>query len=128
MYALKAADEKFPKNFQSIQVKLHTYAWSPPTDVYETDDSLVIRVEVAGMRESDFSIRVDRNELVISGTRIDIEERRTFHQMEIRYGEFSTSVELPQELDINGSDAEYRNGFLKIILPKNKPAVIKVQG
>ncbi len=44
------------KNAIGWQVGVHSYAWSPPTDVYETDASFIVRVEVAGMRQSDFSI------------------------------------------------------------------------
>ena len=110
------------------QVNLHSYTWSPPTDMYETDASFVVRVEVAGMREADFSINMEKNFLVISGVRIDAQERRAYHQMEIRFGEFSTGIELPPGVDINKTDAEYEDGFLTIILPKLKPAVVKIQG
>lgn len=110
------------------QVNIHSYAWSPPTDVYETDISFVIRVEVAGMREADFSINVEKNYIVISGVRVDAQERRAYHQMEIRFGEFSTGIEIPPGVDVNKADAEYEDGFLTIILPKLKPAGIKIQG
>ncbi len=68
----------------SWQVSVHSYAWSPPTDVFETDASFIVRLEVAGMRQSDFSIDVEDNFLVISGVRNEPPERRTYHQMEIR--------------------------------------------
>ena len=110
------------------QVNLHSYTWSPPTDVYETDASFVVRVEVAGMREADFSINMEKNFLVISGVRIDAQERRAYHQMEIRFGEFNTGIELPSGVDINKTNAEYEDGFLTVILPKLRPAMIKIQG
>jgi HSP20 family protein len=110
------------------QVNIHSYTWSPPTDVYETDASFVVRVEVAGMRESDFTIDVDNNYLVISGTRVDAQEHRTYHQMEIRFGEFSTGIELPPGVNVDKSDAEYEDGFLTVVLPKIVPAGIKIQG
>ena len=66
------------------QVGVHSYAWCPPTDVYETDASFIVRLEVAGMRQSDFSIDVENNFLIISGVRGEAPERRTYHQMEIR--------------------------------------------
>ena len=47
------------------QVGVHSYAWCPPTDVYETDASFIVRLEVAGMRQSDFSIDVENNFVVI---------------------------------------------------------------
>jgi HSP20 family molecular chaperone IbpA len=110
------------------QVNIHSYSWSPPTDVYETDVSFVVRVEVAGMRESDFSINIDKNFLVISGVRVDAQERRSYHQMEIRFGEFSTGVELPHGVNFDKAEAEYEDGFLTVILPKLVPTGIKIQG
>ncbi len=83
------------------QLNVHSYDWSPPTDVYETDASIVVRVEAAGMRETDFNINVENNFLVISGVRSESPERRLYHQMEIRFGEFSTSIELPTGVDVS---------------------------
>ncbi|MBU2611393.1 MAG: Hsp20/alpha crystallin family protein [Chloroflexi bacterium] len=107
------------------QVNLRSYSWSPPTDVYETETSFVVRVEVAGMRQSEFSINVEGNYLVISGARTDLSERRAYHQMEIRFGEFSTAIELPSGVNVDRADAEYEDGFLSVVLPKIKPAEIK---
>ena len=101
------------------QVNMRSYSWSPPTDVYETETHLIIRVEVAGMRETDFSIHVDRNYLTISGTRMDVPERRAYHQIEIRFGEFATAIELPQGVDVDGTRAEYEDGFLMVFVPKS---------
>jgi HSP20 family protein len=110
------------------QVGLRSYAWSPPTDVYETEASFVVRLEVAGMRESDFSIEVNEDVLIINGTRFDSQERRSYRQMEIRYGEFSASVQLPPGLDVQHVDADYEDGFLMIVFPKLKPTGIPIQG
>jgi HSP20 family protein len=110
------------------QVSIHSYAWSPPTDVYETEVSFVVRVEVAGMRESDFTINADENFLVISGIRSESPEWRAYRQMEIRFGEFSTAIELPLGVDVSKADADYQDGFLNVILPKLKPANIKIEG
>ena len=110
------------------QVNVHSYTWSPPTDVYETEASFVVRVEVAGMRESDFTINAEDNFLVISGIRSESPEWREYRQMEIRFGEFSTAVELPLGVDVSKADADYKDGFLKVILPKLKPTIITIKG
>jgi HSP20 family protein len=110
------------------QVNLHSYAWSPPTDVYETEASYVVRVEVAGMRESDFSINAEDNFLVISGVRAETPEWRAYRQMEIRFGEFSTAIELPVGVDVNKADADYKDGFLRVVLPKLKPTNVTIKG
>ncbi len=110
------------------QVGVHSYAWSPPTDVYETDASFVVRVEVAGLTGSDFQINAEDNFLVISGVRGEPPERRVYHQMEIRFGEFSTAVELPPGVDVTKAEADYSDGFLNVVLPKIKPTNVNIKG
>jgi len=110
------------------QVGIHSYAWSPPTDVFETDASFIVRLEVAGMRQSDFSIDVENNFLIISGVRSEPPDRRTYHQMEIRFGEFSTAIEIPAGADVSKTQADYEDGFLNIVLPKIKPTTINIKG
>jgi len=109
------------------QVQVRAGVWSPPTDVYETENNYVVRVEVAGMREEDFEIMVENNFLMISGSRPDIPERRAYQQMEIRFGKFETVVGLPGPLDIDSSLAEYVEGFLTVTLPKAKPNQIEIE-
>jgi HSP20 family protein len=100
------------------------HIWRPPTDVYETDDHFVVRVEIAGMRESDFSISLEERHLLITGLRADPPERRAYYQMEIPFGEFSTEIELPGAVVPERVEAFYREGFLKVVLPKARPHFI----
>ena len=106
---------------------VRTPVWRPPTDVYETDETIVVRVEIAGMRDEDFDIQLDDRFLAIRGIRQDNEERRAFHQMEIRYGEFSVEVELLVPVIASEVDAIYRNGFLRVIMPKARPRQIEIE-
>ena len=103
------------------------HAWRPPTDVYETDDAIIIRVEVAGMRETDFTISLVERNLTIRGVRQDTSERRSYHQMEIPFGEFSTEFELPYTINPNKVEAIYHDGFLNITMPISQPKHIKVE-
>jgi HSP20 family protein len=104
------------------------HAWRPLTDVYETEDAIIIRVEVAGIRESDFTISLVERNLTIRGVRQDTAERRAYHQMEIAFGEFNTEVELPYTIISDKVEAVYRDGFLRITLPITQPKHIKVEG
>lgn len=120
-----------PDNSEYMIVNWHVVtsrprAWRPPTDVYEHDDRIVVRVEIAGMNESDFSISLDSNILTVRGVRADSNERRAYHQMEINFGEFMTAVEFTIPIDSQHVRAEYQNGFLWIYLPKAQPKVIKI--
>ena len=102
--------------------------WRPSTDVYETETAIVVRVEVAGMRESDFSLSLVDRTLFIKGVRQDVNERRAYHQMEIQFGEFSSEIELSSPIAVDQAEAVYRDGFLIIVLPKARPTQIKVKG
>ena len=99
----------------------HPHLWRPPTDVYETEDKFVVIVEIAGMNDEGFSITLDQNILTISGERPDTLERKSFHQMEIYFGEFVTEVEFSSPIDANRCVAEYIRGFLWVSLPKSTP-------
>jgi HSP20 family protein len=101
--------------------------WSPPTDVYETEDAVIVRVEVAGMREEDFEINLEERFLTIRGSRPDIVERRAYHQLEIPFGEFISDVELPVPVMADQIIAIYQNGFLRLVLPKTTPHQIRVE-
>jgi HSP20 family molecular chaperone IbpA len=94
------------------------HVWRPPTDVYETEDAITVRIEVAGMRQSDFSIFLVERSLTVRGVRQDTSERRAYHQMEIPFGEFSTEVDLPYPVIAEEIEASYCDGFIKLILPK----------
>lgn len=111
----------------AVSWTVRSSVWSPPTDMYEADDAYIIRVEVAGMRESDFEITLEDGFLQISGTRSDVPERRAYQQMEIRFGRFSTVVGLPGPVDVDASRAEYENGFLTVSLPKARPTFVEVK-
>lgn len=109
------------------QVQVRSNLWNPPTDMYETEDAYIVRVEIAGMRESDFTVSVEGNFLVVSGSRPDVQERRAYHQMEIRCGRFTSAISLPNPVDLENTSAEYEDGFFVVVLPKLKPNKIAIQ-
>jgi len=96
----------------------HGQIWRPPTDVYETNDSVVVKVEVAGMAEDDFAITYSEQKLIISGIRRDPAAKLGYHQMEIPYGEFRTVVYISEAVDVDAIEASYESGFLSVTLPK----------
>jgi HSP20 family protein len=92
--------------------------WRPPTDVYETDDSAVVIVDIAGLAPGDFQVSLSGRILVVSGERHDPAEKLAYQQMEIWYGRFRTEVQLPWALESSGQTATYENGLLCITLRK----------
>lgn len=109
----------------SHRAGVRSHMWRPPTDVYETADAVIVRVEIAGMDETGFTIVLDGRNLHIRGSRPDVPERRAYHQMEIRFGDFASDVDLPSEVSVEQIEAMYGNGFLHIRLPKARPQQIK---
>ena len=99
----------------------NTGHWVPNTDVYVTDLSLIIKVELAGMRREDLELSIEDNRIMINGQRPD--NCRTakckFLVMEINYGSFESVIEIPAGYEINQAQAAYQNGFLRIDIPKS---------
>jgi HSP20 family protein len=93
--------------------------WVPNTDVYTTDNGLVIKVELAGMRSDNLEITVEGRRLRISGNRPDgcRAPKCSFWVMEINYGPFESVLELPEGYDLSQAKAAYLNGFLRIDVP-----------
>lgn len=100
--------------------------WRPPTDVYETDDCVVVKVEIAGMEDADFQLSLDGKRLIISGIRRDPASKLGYQQMEILYGHFETDVHLARAIEEDKIEATYQNGFLMVHLPKVKPRTVPV--
>ena len=94
-------------------------SWTPNTDVYATDNGVVVKVELAGMRSEHLEITVEANRLRISGSRPDgcRAAKCSFLAMEIDYGPFESVLELPPGYDLSQAKAAYLNGFLRIDVP-----------
>ena len=104
------------------QKQVISKVWSPPTDMYETEDAYILRVEIAGMREADLTVSVEGSFLIVSGRRPDIQGRGAYHQMEIRCGKFTSAVSLPNPVNLENATAEYEDGFFDVVLPKAEPS------
>src|ERR1041385_9158974 len=93
--------------------------WVPNTDVYVTDNGLVVKVELAGMRSEHLETTVEGNRLRICGNRPDgcRAAKANFLVMEINYGPFESVLEMPEGYDLSLAKAAYLNGFLRIDVP-----------
>ena len=93
----------------------------PPTDVYETHDNVVIVIEIAGMDPDKIQVEFIDKILRVSGRRSDQHRRAACHCLEVQYGEFASEVYLPGTYNVDAINAEYKDGFLTITLPKTNP-------
>ncbi|MCK4547929.1 MAG: Hsp20/alpha crystallin family protein [Candidatus Eisenbacteria sp.] len=103
--------------------------WRPATDVYETEDAMVIRMDVSGMGRDHFEITVEGDDVLIRGQRKDPTPpgRKHFYKMEINVGPFERRIRIPVPFDAEGVTASYENGFLELRMAKSdKPPPKKI--
>lgn len=93
---------------------------TPTIDLSETDKELIVSVELPGMNEKDIEVNLTRNALTVSGEKKQEEEKneKGWYRMERHYGSFNRTIPLPCEVEGDGIDASFKNGVLKIKLPK----------
>ena len=110
---------------------LSTTTYVPSVDIFETDNEVVVKAEMPGMNANDIDVRLENNVLTLKGERHfekDAKEEN-YHRIEREYGTFTRSFALPRTVNGDKVSAEYRDGILKIVLPKKeetKPKAIKV--
>jgi HSP20 family protein len=99
-------------------------AWSPPVDIYETDDALVLKAELPGFSKDDINIEMKEHTLVIKGERKREDELKegSYHRTERVYGAFQRSFLLPTTVDQEKVRASYKDGVLELRLPKVQAA------
>ena len=119
----------FGKNWEA---PLSTTAWNPSVDIFENDNEVVIKAELPGMNAKDIELRLENNVLMLKGERHFEKEAKeeNYHRIEREYGSFSRSFALPTAVDSERVTAEYKDGVLKIVLPKReetKPKPIKIE-
>jgi HSP20 family molecular chaperone IbpA len=102
----------------SRQWTTRPHLWRPPTDMYETEKAYAIRVEIAGMQDAELNIAIEGKQLAIYGLRQPPSEQAAYHQLEVRFGEFLSEVELPGLIDVDEINAEYKDGFLLVTVAK----------
>jgi HSP20 family protein len=97
-------------------------AWSPAVDVYEDEKKVVLKADLPDMDEKDIDIHVEDGYLTLKGERKYEKETKeeNFHRVERRFGTFSRSFALPENVDQEKIDASYKKGVLEVTLPKTE--------
>ena len=106
-------------------------AWTPPLDVWETDDDLVYAFDMPGIPEDKIAVEIEDDTLTVSGSRERAEkvEDERFFRYERRFGDFTRSVALPQGCGAGDAQAHYANGTLEVHVTKpeqSKPRRVPV--
>ena len=99
-------------------------SWTPSVDIMEKEGNLVLRAELPGLNEKQIELKLEGNTLTLRGERKmeDEDNKGTFHRVESFYGTFTRSFRLPDTVDAEKINAEYKNGVLTVTIPQ-KPEV-----
>jgi len=94
--------------------------WAPRIDVVDREESLLVRVDVAGVDPDDIDITLEDRTMTISGSRTldETTEDAGYHRREIYSGQFTRTLLLPEGLDAEGITASANNGLLEVTLPR----------
>ena len=128
----RGINELFDEGFGGSRESVGLRAWSPAVDVYEDENEFVIKVELPGINRDDVKVSVNENTLSISGERrVDNEDKRdNYHRIERSYGQFYRSFTLPPNINTEAIGAQFKDGILRLALPKKeeaKPKQIEVK-
>ena len=96
----------------------------PAANVAETETGYEVTIELPGMKPEEFKVELKNGELWVTGEKREEKEEkgRTFHRVERTYGEFCRAIPLPGEVAEAKIEAEYKEGVLKILVPKTEKA------
>jgi HSP20 family molecular chaperone IbpA len=99
----------------------------PPIDVEEKDNEIVVMAEIPGLDKKDFNVEISGDRLILRGQKkLENEERgRDYYFAERRFGAFTRVIPLPSEVDVKKASAKYKNGLLRVVLPKANDANAK---
>jgi HSP20 family protein len=136
MRDIMSMEREFNKIFNSLERKFgfgngdnenqefDNAVWMPMTDILEDDNQYYLNIDLPGIKKEDVKINYSNGQLSISGERKqeNVEKNTKYHRAERSYGKYYRSFTLPQKIKENEIDAEFKDGQLKISIPKSEEA------
>ncbi|MBV8820776.1 MAG: Hsp20/alpha crystallin family protein [Acidobacteriaceae bacterium] len=131
--------EDFPTGLRLFQDTVNRFLsepssrpWTPPCDIYETENDLVVKCDLPEVDSKNVEIKIENGNLSIRGERqfSSNSSQKGFHRIERSYGNFVRYFTLPETVDAEKVSAKFENGVLTVTLPKKevaKPRTIQVQ-
>lgn len=125
-------NQLFDSSLAAPREEVALKAWTPAVDVYEDENAYLIKLELPEVNRDDVKVSLNENTLSISGERrVENEQKReNYHRVERSYGQFYRSFTLPPNVDTGAINAEFKEGMLRLTLPKKeeaKPKQIEVK-
>jgi HSP20 family protein len=117
-------NQLFDESFEGKREDAGLKAWTPAVDVYEDENSFMIKMDLPEVSREDVNVSLNENTLSISGERrVENEDKReNYHRVERRYGQFYRSFTLPPNINAEAISAQVKDGVLRLTLPKREEA------
>jgi len=117
---------------KEVDDKLENAVWMPLTDIIEEADNYSLNLDLPGVKKEDVKISYNQGTLSISGERKQESETKEtkYHRIERSYGSYYRSFTLPERIKEEEIQAEFKDGTLKVIIPKSeevKPKEISIK-
>jgi HSP20 family protein len=124
--------DSFFRSQQGSENELTSSSWAPAVDIYETENEVVLKAELPEVDPKAIEIHAENNVLTVKGERNLSDEVReeNYHRIERTYGSFSRSFTLPGTVDPTKINAKYKDGVLKLTIPKkeeSKPRQVNIE-
>ncbi|MCB1023734.1 MAG: Hsp20/alpha crystallin family protein [Acidobacteria bacterium] len=112
----------FPTQFSHEEMA--SGGWAPSVDIYESEGEIVLEAELPGMKREDFELSIENNVITLKGERRfeKNDEGDNYHRVERAYGSFTRSFSLPRTVSAEHTSADFKNGILRVSLPKKEEA------
>ena len=128
----RGINQLFDASFAVPREDVALKAWTPAVDVYEDENAFLIKLELPEVNRDDVKVSLNDNTLSISGERrVENEQKReNYHRVERSYGQFYRSFTLPPNVNPEAINAQFKDGMLRLTLPKReeaKPKQIEVK-
>ena len=106
------------------QEEMASGGWTPSVDIFESENEIVLEAELPGMKREDFEVSIENNVITLKGERHfeKKEEGDNYHRVERSYGSFTRSFSLPRTVSAEATKADFKNGILRVSLPKKEEA------
>lgn len=116
-------DDVFNTNFSEL-LNTDFSTHRPSVNIFEEDDAFGIELAVPGLKKEDFQIKVEKDQLIISATKSELEDQKKtkYKRREFNFSSFKRSFHLSDQINTDKIDAKYENGVLRIVLDKKEEA------
>ncbi|MFQ5901521.1 MAG: Hsp20/alpha crystallin family protein [Thermodesulfobacteriota bacterium] len=117
--------EDFFGGFYPAHFQIGDQAFDPKVNISETEKEFIVSAELPGIDEKDLDVSITRDTLTINGEKKeeDEEKGKNYYRTERSYGSFSKNISLPEEVDLDKTDARFKKGVLRVTLPKTAKAI-----